>query len=74
MFERARANRVRALRLWNSRMLVDLIRQAYTAGAIKRIARYLGYRFPDRLTNMYLGGEPPEYIAAAILAVNQSGE
>ncbi len=34
----------------------------------------LGLRCPCELANMYLSGEPEDYIAAAILAVNQSGE
>ncbi len=55
-------------------MLVDLIRDAYTAGEIKRVLRSLGLKFPFRITDMYLNGEPPEYMAAAVVVLNQQCE
>ena len=54
--------------------LIVTIRDAYTGGAMKRSIRGLGLEYPARITSMYLDGEAPEYMAAAVIAVNQRGE
>jgi hypothetical protein len=54
--------------------LIVTIRDAYTAGAMKRSIRGLGLEYPSMITSMYLSGEAPEYMEAAVIAVNQRGE
>jgi hypothetical protein len=53
--------------------MIHFISTAYTGGGLKSIIRYMGLQHPDRVTDMYLRGEPANYIAAATLAVNQIG-
>ncbi len=38
------------------------------------ICWYVGLRCPSNLVTMYLSGEHEDYLAAAIMACNQSGE
>ncbi len=54
--------------------LIVAIRDAYTGGSMKGSIRGLGLEYPAQITSMYLCGEPPEYMAAAVIAVNQGGE
>ncbi|MBK6616681.1 hypothetical protein [Ottowia sp.] len=54
--------------------LLPVIQNAYTGGHMKRSIAQLGLQYPACVTMMYLHGEPAEYIAAAVIAVNQRGE
>jgi len=54
--------------------LLECIRVAYTGRAMKSAISSFGLSYPMRVTDMYLGSEPPEYILAAVVAVNQAGE
>ncbi len=38
------------------------------------ICRYVGLRCPAAICTMYLAGEHEDYLAAAIMACNQTGE
>lgn len=46
----------------------------HTGASIKRVTDMLGLRHPALVTDMMLSGEHPDYIAAAIMAVNSTGE
>jgi len=54
--------------------LVKVIAQSYTGGSMKGWIRACNLRAPANVTSMYLSGEAAEYIAAAVLSVNQIGE
>ena len=53
--------------------MIHFISTAYTGGGLKYAIRWMGLQHPARVTDMYLGSESAEYIAAATLAVNQIG-
>ena len=54
--------------------LIKIIGHSYTAGSMKSWIRAAGLRAPANVTSMYLRGESAQYIAAAVLSVNQVGE
>jgi len=45
-----------------------------TGRGIKSLCSMLRLAAPADVVGMYLAGEPAEYIEAAVMAVNQSGE
>lgn len=45
----------------------------HTGRSFRHVTRVLGLSLPAAVTDMYLAGEHPDYIAAAILAVNTTG-
>jgi hypothetical protein len=51
-----------------------LLEHAFNGKALKHRIRSMGYQFPLNVTDMYLKGESSLYIAAAVMAVNQSGD
>lgn len=55
-------------------LLAEAVRNSYTGRSLKASLRALGLEQPSEITAMYLRGEPPEYLTAAVLAVNQGGE
>ena len=55
-------------------LLAEAIRNSYTGGSLKAAVRGLGLQHPSEITSMYLRGEHSDYLAAAVMAVNQSGE
>lgn len=54
--------------------LIKAIGHSYTGRSMKGWIRAANLRAPAEVTMMYLSGESAEYIAAAVLVVNQIGE
>lgn len=54
--------------------IIKTIGYSYTAKAMKGWIRGLRMQHPARVTDMYLSGEHPSYIAQACLVVMQVGE
>lgn len=55
------------------KQLKKIIADAYTAGDMKRSLWWAGVSQPMNLTQMYLNGEPYDYIATACLTCDQIG-
>jgi hypothetical protein len=53
--------------------LLFLVRASYTCRRLRHRLLWAGFSAPGQLSAMYLS-EPPQYVAAAILAVNTRGE
>lgn len=53
--------------------VAEHIGKVQTGARMKRAVEAMGLRYPAGLTWMYLNGEASEYLAAAVLAVNQVG-
>jgi hypothetical protein len=54
--------------------LIKVIDMSLNGGSMKAWIRACGLRHPAQVTHMYLSGESADYIAAAVLVVNQVGE
>jgi hypothetical protein len=54
--------------------LSEVLSYAWTAKSLKHTIRSMGYQYPANITDMYLRGENSKYMAAAVMAVNQSGD
>jgi hypothetical protein len=54
--------------------ITRIIAGSYTGRSMKSWIRSMGMPHPERVTDMYLRGEHPEYIMRASLAIMQIGE
>lgn len=54
--------------------LTKLVGSCWTGRHLKQLIQGRNLRYPDRIVDMYLDGEPPVFIAAAVMSVNCCGE